>query len=138
MSERIDQFYETLRLKLADVDKKLSALKAKTDAQGQNAEREMRTYLDALQKRIEQGQAKASAAQAEVAKWMEQRKAAGGAVIAEWKSKGELTKLRARADFAERYALAAIDVAVAAMDAAEEAALEAWLARHDAGHAHSK
>ena len=138
MSQRIDQFSETLRRKLADVDSKLSALKAKTEAQTQNAERDVRTHLDAVQKRIDQGKAKASAAQAEVAKWMEQAKTASGAAIAELKAKGEVAKLKSRADFAERYAAAAIDVAVAALDAAEQAALEAWLARHDADHPHSK
>jgi len=40
--------------------------------------------------------------------------------------------LQNRADNAERYAAAAVDVAVAALDEAEEAALEAWLARQDA------
>ena len=136
MSQRIDQFSETIRKKLAEADGKLSALKAKVDAKDENAEREVRAHLDAVTKRVDEGKGKASAAQAEIAKWMEQRKAATSAAVAEWKAKGETAKLRTRADLAERYASAAIDVASSAVEGAEQAALEAWLARHDAEHHH--
>jgi hypothetical protein len=40
--------------------------------------------------------------------------------------------LQNRADKAERYAAGAIDIAVEAVDEAEQASLEAWLAREDA------
>jgi hypothetical protein len=46
--------------------------------------------------------------------------------------------LQRRSDNAERYAAAAIDVAVAAVDEAEQASLEAWLARQDADTAQAK
>jgi hypothetical protein len=42
------------------------------------------------------------------------------------------------ADNAERYAAAAAIVAMAALDAAEQASLEAWLARKDADSAQGK
>ena len=138
MSQRIDQFSETIRKKLAEADGKLSVLKAKVDAKDENAEREVRAHFDAVTKRVDEGKGKASAAQAEIAKWMEQRKAATSAAVADWKAKGEAAKLRTRAESAERYASATIDVASSAVDAAEQAALEAWLARHDAEHHHGK
>jgi hypothetical protein len=46
--------------------------------------------------------------------------------------------LQGRADKAERYAAAASAVAVAALDEAEEASLEAWLARQDANSAQAQ
>jgi len=46
--------------------------------------------------------------------------------------------LQSRADRAELYAVAATDVAVAAVDEAEEASLEAWLARRDADYAQTR
>jgi hypothetical protein len=52
--------------------------------------------------------------------------------VAEWKSNRETSKLQNRADKAERYAAATIAVALAAVDEAEQAAIEAWLTRQDA------
>jgi predicted nucleic acid-binding Zn-ribbon protein len=98
----------------------------------------VRNHLDKVQRRIEQGRAKVAAAQSEVNDWVDQRKVATSDKIAEWKAKRETTKLQNRADKAERYAAAAIDVAVAALDEAEQAALEAWLARQDANVAEAR
>ena len=47
-------------------------------------------------------------------------------------------EIESRADLAEQYAAAAKELAIAAIDEAEEAALEAWLARKDAEVAHAK
>src|SRR6187200_833933 len=53
------------------------------------------------------------------------------AKIAEWKTKREVAHLKSRADNAETYAAAAAVIALASVDEAEQAALEAWLARKD-------
>jgi len=138
MNERIDQFREIFRIKLMQADSDLSALKAKIDAKAETAERDARACLDEVRKRIEQSEPKAKAARAEVEKWAIERLTAAQDAAAALKVKGETTKLKARAEVAEHYALAAVDVAVAAIDAAEHAALEAWLARRDADHAPGK
>jgi hypothetical protein len=132
MGQRIDQFNESLRLKLANVDSNINALKVKIDGRARTAEQEVRNHLDAVDKSIEQGRAKVAAAQADITTWAEEQKTVTGEEIAEWKAERETAKLKARADLAERYAAAAIDVAVAAVDEAERASLQAWLARHDA------
>lgn len=85
----------------------------------------MQSHLDRVHKRVEQGRAKIAAAQADIKGWADEKKAATSDKIAEWKAKRELTKLQGRADKAERYAAAASAVAVAALDEAEEASLEA-------------
>jgi hypothetical protein len=138
MSQRIDQFRETFRLKLMQADSDLSALKAKIDAKAETAERDARACLDEVTKRIEQSEAKVSTARAAVEKWVKEQKTTAKDAATALKVKGETAKLKARAEAAEHYALAAVDVAVAAIDAAEHAALEAWLARRDADHAPSK
>ena len=138
MSQRIDQFRETFRLKLMQADSDLSALKGKIDAKAETAERDARACLDEVTKRIEQSEPKVLAARAEVEKWAKEQKAAAQDSVAALKVKGETATLKARADVAEHYAVAAVDVAVAAIDAAENAALEAWLARRDADHAPGK
>jgi hypothetical protein len=138
MGQRIDKFSEDLRLKLTNIDSGLSGLKAKLDGKAQNAEQEARSYFEKVQKRIEQDRAKVSTAQTEVKNWLEQRKTATRDTIAEWKAKRETSKLQNRADKAEHYAAAAIVVALAGVDEAEQAALEAWLARQDANSAQTK
>jgi hypothetical protein len=130
MGQRIDRFCEDLRLKLTDIDSGIGGLKAKIDGT-QNAEQEVRSHFDKVQKRIEQDRTKLSAAQTEVKNWVEERKTETRDRVAEWKAKRETSKLQNRADKAERYSAATIVVALAAADKAERAALEAWLARQD-------
>jgi len=132
MGQRIDQFCEDLRLKLTNIDGGLGGLKAKIDGKAQNAEQEVRSHLEKVQRRIEQDRTKVSAAQAKVKDWAEARKVETRDKIAEWKSKRETSKLQNRADRSEQYAAAAIIVAAAAVDEAEHASVEAWLARQDA------
>lgn len=132
MGQRIDQFCESLRLKLTDIDNNMDRLKAKIDAKAQSAEQDVQSRLDSVKKGVEQGRGKVTTAQAGMKKWVEERKAVGNEKIAEWKSKLETAKLQSRADNAESYAAAAAVVALAAVDEAEQASLEAWLARKDA------
>ena len=135
MSERIDQFCENLRIKLTSIDKKMQQLKAKIDSKAQTAEQEVRIQLDAVKKRLVQDRTKVETAQADVKKWVDDFKAAGNEKIVEWKVKRDEAKLQIRAEIAERYAVAAAVVALAAVDEAEQAALETWLARKDADSA---
>lgn len=100
-------------------------IEGKTDL----AEQQVRSHLDQVRRYIEQGRINVTAAQAEIRNWAEEKKTVTGDKIADWKVKRELQN---RAAQAERYAAAAADVAVAALLEAEEAALEAWLARQDA------
>jgi hypothetical protein len=135
MGQRIDQFYHDLQLKLTNIGSGLEGLKAKISGKADRAEQDVRTHLDQVQRRIEQDRAKAVAAQAEMKNWIEQKKGATSEKIAEWKANHETAKLQNRADVAERYAAAAVDVTLTALDEAEQATLEAWLARADANAA---
>lgn len=135
MSERIDQFCENLRVKLTSIDNSMQALKAKIDSKTQTAEQEVRTRLDAVKKRIDQERPKVATAQADIKKWIEERKTTTTQKVAEWKAKSEKARLSGWANLAEGYAGAATAVALAAMDEAEQAWLEAWLARKDAASA---
>lgn len=132
MGQRIDQFCEDLRVKLTKMDDALNGLKAKIDKKAQRADEEVRDHLADVQKRIDRDRSKVVAAQADVKNWAEERKIVTKDKIAEWKAKRETSRLQKRAEGAERYAAAALDIALAAVDDAEQAALEAWLARQDA------
>lgn len=138
MGRRIDQFCEDLRSKLTNIDTGLNALKTKIDSNADKAEQDVRGYLDKAHTRMEQEKAKIAADQAQMKNWVDQQKAVTREQIAGWKAKHEATKLQSRAEMAERYADAAADYAVSALGIAEEAALEAWLARQDARAAQPK
>jgi hypothetical protein len=135
MSERIDEFCQNLRTKLTNIDNNMQALKAKIDSKAQTAEQDVRTRLDAVRKRIDQERPKLAAAQADITKWLEERKKTTNQKIAEWKAKSEKASLKSWANFAENYAGAATALALAAVDEAEQASLEAWLARKEADSA---
>src|SRR5208337_2007194 len=131
-SQQLDRFSENLNAKLAEANSRLANLKAKIEAKAEHAEDDVRARLDQLQKRIEQDRAKVEAAQADVKAWVETHKNETEAKIAEWKTKHEISALENRAERAERYAAATANAALAAIDEAEWAALDAWLARQDA------
>jgi len=138
MSQQIDKFCEDLRLKLTNIESGLGSLKSKMEGKTQEAEKEVRSHLAAVQKHIAQDQAKASAANAEIKAWLDSKKTVTAEKIAEWKASREVSHLQSRADHAERYAEAAIDVAKTALDEAQQAILEAWLAHADANAAKRK
>jgi hypothetical protein len=64
--------------------------------------------------------------------WVEEKKTATSEKIAAWKAQHDVKKLAAYADSAEDYAVASIQLAAAAVDEAERAAVEAVVARMDA------
>ncbi|HET9816837.1 MAG TPA: hypothetical protein VFQ33_13845 [Xanthobacteraceae bacterium] len=136
MAEGIDKFCENLRVKLTSIDNEMESLKGTIDGKLKTAGQDVQTQLNAVKKRIEQDRAKLTAAQNDMKKWMEERKSATKQKVAEWKAKFEKAKLQGYADGAERYAAGAAVVALAAVDQAQEAALEAWLARREADGAH--
>jgi hypothetical protein len=132
VNERIDQFCENLRVKLTSIDDDMRALKSKIDSKERTVEQDVQFRLDSVKKRVGQDRTKLEAAQADIKKWAEEHKGTTDEKIAEWKAKLEKAKLRGRAEAAERYADAAAVLALTAVDEAEQASLEAWLARKDA------
>jgi hypothetical protein len=73
-----------------------------------------------------------------VKSWAEDRNSITADKVAQLKTKRDIAKLPGRANKAERYSVAAVKVATAAIDEAEQASLEAWLARADADYAQGK
>ena len=135
MSELIDRFCEELRVKLTRVDSNVQALKGKFEVERQAAEQEARKYLDALKTRIEQERGALKQTQADMQKFATELGAAGDKKIGQWQTELEKGSLQSYTDAAERYAAVAVKVASAAIDEAERAALEAWLARRAADRA---
>lgn len=132
MSAAVDNFCEGLREGLNALEARVQSAKANIQALPGKTEKairdtvvEARAKLDAQKGRIEK-------CRADLKAWGEQKKAETDAMIKEWKAQRESKKLAARAQQAEAYAEAASVVAMATIAEAEEAILQAALARMDA------
>jgi hypothetical protein len=134
-TRNLDQFSEAVRIRLANIDKGLKSLKTKVNGDAKQAETEARHQLAQVSADTEADKPKLASAEAQMAEWVQVQRTATTQKVAEWKATRDFGKLRARAAQAERYAAAARDVAVAALNGAHQAALEAYLANKDASSA---
>jgi hypothetical protein len=131
MSPHIDAFCGEICLKLIDIDEELRHLKITIREKARHAEPEVRSQLEKVMKRIACNQSKVAAARAQVEHWITDKAKAALRFRNEEIPEDGMGKQR-RAAEADRYAAACIDLAIAAVDEAERAALEAWLVREDA------
>ena len=131
MGPHIDAFCGEICLKLVDIDEELRYLKTTIREKAPHAEPEVRSQLEKVMKRIACNQSKVAAARAQVEHWITDKAKAALSFRNEEIPEDGMRKQR-RAAEADRYAAACIDLAIAAVDEAERAALEAWLVREDA------
>ncbi len=128
----IDRFSNDLRANTAAIDDKLQAVNRKIKGKADDAERAVRQQMELFQKEIDGRNAVAEAAKSKVNEWIQIQKTAALSKIAEWKAKGDAKNLQARADLADEYAAAMSVIAIAAVENAAKASLEALLAHYDA------
>lgn len=138
MSEHIEQFCDDLRRKLNRIDDGLHELQSKISTESEEAAQDVRRHAEHVQQRIAQNESKVASARAERRSWIDSRRRAPRETIANWQARREIDKLEDHAAEAEGAAQAAVDLVAAALDDAEHAALEAWLARKDAEAAKAK
>jgi len=132
MSVTVDQFCEKLRSRLDGAETRFATLKSNVKALPKQGEQALQNNLDQARSKIEANKKKVAQAQANLKGRAEQKLSQTKEAINEWKVKHETTKLNARADRAEEYAADAVGYAIAMMDQAEEAILDAAVARIDA------
>jgi hypothetical protein len=131
MGPHIDAFCGDICLKLVDIDEELRYLKITIREKARHAEREVRSQLEKVMKRIACNQPRVAAARAQVEHWIKDRAKDALRFRNDEIPEDRIRKIRWAAE-ADRYAAACIDLAIAAVDEAERAALEAWLVREDA------
>jgi hypothetical protein len=88
--------------------------------------------LEAARAKRQAQQQRIKEAQDQLKTYAQQKVAETREAVSEWKAKHEVRKLNARAERAEEYAACALVVAAAGIDEAEEAILDAALARMEA------
>jgi uncharacterized protein (DUF342 family) len=137
MSARVDQFCDKLRDRLNTLEDQLATLKTNVQKLPKQGEQALQKCLNEARTKIELEKKKVEQAQANLKTRVDQKIGQAKDTISQWKAKGELGMLNARAELAEQYAADAVYVAVAALSDAEEAILDAVIARNDAIQAES-
>ena len=128
MSNSINKFARLMRNKLHDVEHRLEALKTASEAQADHTEKAIRAHIVTLEDEAHEAKKSLDQARANMTDWVDETKE----VVADWKAKFDTKMLQGRADRSERYADAALVVALAGVDNAEKAMLSADVARIDA------
>jgi hypothetical protein len=130
MYPHIDAFCGDICLKLVDIDEELRYLKITIREKARHAEPEVRSQLEKVMKRIASNQPRVAAARAQVEHWIKDKAKDSLRFRNDEIPEDRNRRLKWAAE-ADRYAAACIDLAIAAVDEAERAALEAWLVRED-------
>ena len=126
------KFTKQMRHKMREVEHRLEALISATETQAADANKAIHVHLEALEDGAMKAKSALDQARTDMAAWVDDARD----VVTEWKVRLDTTMLKARADRSERYAEAALVVALASVDQAEKAMLSAGLARGEATEAH--
>jgi hypothetical protein len=129
MSSPIDRLCDELRIRLNGMDRRLEALKANGSDLSDKSRHLVEAQLDSVHQRMLERRGRVAAAAARLDAARER------ALLADpgFRDAGDASGRRARAEEAQLHAMAAFEVAGAALDEAAKAALEALLAGFDAG-----
>ena len=122
------KFTKQMRHKMREVEHRLEALISATETQAADANKAIHVHVEALEDGAMKAKIALDQARTDMAAWVDDARD----VVTEWKARLDTTMLKARADRSERYAEAALVVALASVDQAEKAMLSAGLARGDA------
>ena len=122
------KFTKQMRHKMREVEHRLEALISATETQAADANKAIHVHVEALEDGAMKAKIALDQARTDMAAWVDDARD----VVTEWKVRLDTTMLKARADRSERYAEAALVVALASVDQAEKAMLSAGLARGDA------
>jgi hypothetical protein len=132
MSAKIDQFCEDLRVKLTKVESDLSQLRKRAHDSAESARAEILKHRDAVALAVSEARGDIDEGKAAAEKWAQELRADTGEKIDEWKASANVGLLKRHADVAEAHAAATLKVALDAVDEADLAAIDAWIARADA------
>lgn len=135
MSEQIDNFINSLREQLNDIDDRLSSVKTTIESASQETKATIGSKLKQVKAKLETKRYDFDTFKREVKRQAEEKQGEVKSKIDVGKTNQEIETLSLRAEQAEEYAAKGIAVAIAAIDEAEEAILEAIAARLDTDNA---
>lgn len=129
MSERVDKFCNDLRDRLNAVEDHMAKIQQRVDTAKKESRAAIKAKADEVKAKMDAQRQQAEEAKAKIKSRIEEKKTETDAKIEEWKAKRDLHKLEKRADRAEDYAAACIMIASDYAWEAELATLEAIDAR---------
>ena len=135
MNINLEELGKKLQAKLDSNIDRLKAAKAHLEDVHKETEAAIQTKLKSAKETLDAKKQEAAAAKAGMEEFVEAKKAETQAGVAEWKANRDRKKLEKRAERAEKYAEACMEVALFSAAEAEEAILEAVAARRDADDA---
>ncbi len=137
MSDKIDQFCESLRVKLNSVESYLAQVGENSKAAPQQASAALQSSIESVKTQHAKNMQNVADAKAKLEQRVKTKTEEVEASIEQWKKDREISKLDNRAVLAEEYAIAAIEIAASSVAEADLATLEAIAARMDAEEAKS-
>ena len=135
MSDQIDTFTNNLRSQLHNIEDRLSSVKTTIESAANSDRAILESKLDDVKANLKAKKHEFNAYREKVKELEQEKETELKSKVAEWKTKREVKQLNRRADRAEDHAATGVFVAMAAMDEAEAAILEAISARLDADNA---
>lgn len=132
MGEKINEFCNELRDDLTAADNRLQDLKGQVENANQETREAIQAKLDQAKADLDEHKRKAEDRQQRIKSYLDEKVAETQHDIDDWKTKRQIKKLERRADRRESYAADTVIIAMAAIDEANFAVLEALDARLDA------
>lgn len=135
MNINLDKIGKKLHVKIDNSINDLKSAKAYLENVQKETETAIQTRLNGAKETLEEKKQEAVAAKARLEGLIEDKKTETEAAVAEWKTNHDRKKLEKRAERAEKYADACVELVMSATVEAEIAIMEAAVARKDADNA---
>lgn len=138
MSTKIDNFNKQLHHKLEEVEDWAKSLKESMKSSTKKTQSEIQEKLDIAKAKLNAKKQEFDGYRLKFKTQLEEKESEVKSDVEQWKADREIQKLDYRADRAEDYAATVLAVAIASMQEAEAAILEAILSRGDVEFAELK
>ena len=135
MNDKLRLLCAELRLQLHAIDRTIEQIQTGPIALSHAAQAKAEARMDQVQHLIRKNRENVAVADAKVRAWVDHERGAANVQRPALPTAGQIQDLNARADDAESFALAVLDLADAAARECAHAILEAVLARSDADNA---
>ncbi|AKG21204.1 hypothetical protein [Calothrix sp. 336/3] len=132
MSTAIDNFTKNLHDNLEAVEERVKSLKASIQSAPKKTQIEIESQLEEVKTKLDAKKQEFDEYRAKLKTQFEEKESEVKSHVEEWKTSRKVKKLEHRADKAENHAATATFLAIATLEEAEKATLEAIAARLDA------
>ena len=127
-----DELKQKLSDQIAEARSRLDDLQSDLKQLSEEDRESLEQKSEEIRGRLEQGKQRAQQMRADIVSWKNEKIGHTRDAIASWQQRREVRKLQSRAERAEDYALQAVTIAALDFEEAEQAVVDAVVARLDA------